>query len=290
MRNRHGVSFVLLLVSFALAQPGPSYVPCLDTMAINSAEVFVVTIADLCTPAHCSQDNNVIVNVEEHLKGDPGDRFQFRIDAPPATLADWKDRGSRLLIFDHLGSDRSWGNAKVKTIDLSVRDLQILTADMSVLVDPGEILRAAKEAIGRHRNVYGMVTFSRSIPPAIARQLGVAVWLKTTVPADSDLERWALNALDSKQDDERSEAADALGYFPSDANAARLRPLLDDPALSNNGYGNVNIYLRSAKCVSVVEAHGRDGPGTRAPKGTGQAIAGSAGWDRPIRIGIGTLI
>jgi hypothetical protein len=247
MRLRNRYRFLLAAagwISFANAQPGPSYVPCLDTMAINSAEVFVVTIADRCTPAHCTQDNNVIVNVEEHLKGDPGDRFQFRIDAPAAALADWKDRGSRLLVFDHLGSDPSWaGNAKVKTIDLSARDLRILTADMSILSDPVQILQAAKEAIGRHLNVYGMVTFSRSIPPAVARELGVDFWPKTTVPADSELERWALSALDSKQDNERSEAADALGYFPSEANAARLRPLLDDPALSNNGPGNANIYF-----------------------------------------------
>ncbi|HTB14023.1 MAG TPA: hypothetical protein VK752_20765 [Bryobacteraceae bacterium] len=244
LSNRFGIPLAAAgWICFANAQPGPSYVPCLDTMAINSAEVFVVRIADFCTPAHCSQENNVIVKVEEHLKGDPGDRFQFRIDAPVATLNDWKDRGSRLLIFDHLGSDRSWGNLKVKTIDLSARDLKILTADMSVLVDPEEILRAAKEAIGRHRNVYGMVSFSKSIPAAIAGQLGANVWPKTTVPADSELERWALSALDSKVDSERSEAAEAMGYFPSEANAARLRPLIDDPALSNNGYGNVNIYF-----------------------------------------------
>ena len=212
-------------------------------MAINSAAVFVITIAELCTPAHCTKDNNVIVNVEERLKGDEGDKFQFRIDAPAATLADWKDRGSRLLVFDHLGSDPSWGDAKVKTIDLSARDLKILTADMNVLSDPALIIETAKEAIRRHLNVYGMVTFSRSIPPVIAHELGVDVWPKTTVPADSDLERWALSALASRQDIERSEAADALGYFPSDANAARLRPLLDDPALSNNRYGNANVYF-----------------------------------------------
>jgi hypothetical protein len=245
--KRHGVLFVLLLASFAVAQPGPSYVPCLDTLAINSEAVFVVTIAELCTPGHCNRENNVIVNVEQRLKGDEvdhGDKYQFRIDAPAATLADWKERRSQLLVFDHLGSDRSWGgNEKVRTIDLSARDLRILTADMSVLSDPELIIESAKEAIRRHLNVYGIVTFSRSIPPVIAHVLGVDFWPKTTVPADSDLERWALSALDSKEDNERSEAADALGYFPSDANAARLRPLLDDPALSNNGYGNVNVYF-----------------------------------------------
>ena len=65
----------------------------------------------------------------------------------------------------------------------------------------------------------------------------------TTVPADSDLEQWALSALDSRQDTERAEAANALGYFPSEDNAARLKRLLDDPAISNNGPGVANIYF-----------------------------------------------
>jgi hypothetical protein len=131
---------------------------------------------------------------------------------------------------------------------------------MNVLSDPVLVIESAKEAIGRHPNVYGMVTFSRIIPPAIARELGVDAWPMTTVPADSDLERWVLSCLDSKQDREGSEAADALGYFPSEANAARLRPLLDDPALSNNGYGNVNIYYvrqnayRSLRRMGVTDA------------------------------------
>jgi hypothetical protein len=111
--NRHGfpfaaVGWVSLLVAFANAQPGPSYVHCLDTMAINSAEVFVVTIAELCTPGDCIQKNNVIVSIEQRLKGDEvdqSDKYQFRIDAPSATLADWKERRSQLLVYER--SERS---------------------------------------------------------------------------------------------------------------------------------------------------------------------------------------
>jgi hypothetical protein len=239
---KFAVGWISLSISLAHAQT-QSWVPCLDTMAINSTAIFVGEIEDLCTPAHCSQDNNAIVRVEEDVKGDEGSRFQFRIDAPAATLADWRERGSRLLIFDHLASDLSWGNRKVKTIDLSARDLKVLTADMRVLTDPAQILQAVKEAIGRHPNVHGIVTFSRNIPPAVGQQIGVTVWPMTTVPADSELERWALSALDSRQDAERAEAAAALGNFPSEANAARLKSLLDDPALSNNGPGNTNFYI-----------------------------------------------
>ena len=213
-------------------------------MAVNSAVVSVVKIAELCSPPSCSQGNNVILNVEEHLKGNEGDRFQFRIAASATTLTNWKSRSSRLLIFDHLGNDPSHAsNEKLYVIDLSAYNLKILTADMTILSDPEQIIQVTKKAIHRHPNVYGMFTFSRHIPAETAAQIGSVLWPMTTVLADSDLEQWALSNLNSRQDMERAEAADALGYFPSEANAARLRPLLGDPALSNNGPGVANIYF-----------------------------------------------
>lgn len=238
-----------MLVNCANAQPGPTYVPRLDTMAVNSATVSVVVIVDLCTPTSCGQASNVIVNAEEHLKSSgwtehsTGSRYAFQINAQAATLADWKAGANRLLVFDHLGSDPSWGNQKQKVIDLSARDLRVLTTDMSILRGPEQIVEATRKAIGRHPNVYGMLTFSKSIPAEIAHELGVTVWPMTTVPADADLEQWALSALDSREDGERAQAASALGYFPSEENASRLQRLLDDPALSNNGPGAVNSYF-----------------------------------------------
>jgi hypothetical protein len=243
------VGWISPLVPYASAQPGPTYVPCLDTMAVNSAAVSVVVIADLCTPTSCGQGSNVIVNAEEHLKGSsgaersPGSRYAFQINAPATTLAGWKAGASRLLVFDHLGNDPLSANQNQKVIDLSAHDLRVLTAEMGILRGPEQILEATRKAIGRHLNVYAMLTFSRSIPAEIAHELGVTFWPKTTVPADSDLEQWALSALNSREDSERSEAANALGYFPSEDNAYRLKRLLDDPALSNNGPGNVNIYF-----------------------------------------------
>jgi hypothetical protein len=241
------VGWISPVVPYAGAQPGPSYVPCLDTMAVNSATVSVVVIADLCPPASCGKGSNVIVNVEERLKGNSGverpagSRDALQINAPATTLAGWKVGASRLLVFDHL--DRNGVDANQEVIDLSARDSRVLTADMRILLGPEQILEATRRAIRRHPNVYGMLTFSRSLPAEIAHELGVQWWPMTTIPADSELEQWALSALDSRDDNERSEAASALGYFPSDDNASRLKRLLDDPALSNNGPGVVNFYF-----------------------------------------------
>jgi hypothetical protein len=138
------VGWIALLIPLAHAQPGRGYVPCLDTVAVNSMSVFVVEVEDLCTPASCTLDNNVVVKVQENLKGDEGSRFQFRIDASPAALTDWRSRRSRLLIFHRLGKDPSWTGAE-KVMDLSARDLKVLTADMSLLNVPEQIVRAARE-------------------------------------------------------------------------------------------------------------------------------------------------
>jgi hypothetical protein len=232
-------------VSGAHAQPGPSYVPCLDTMAINAQYVFVGKIAAIHELVRSGANTNVDVNVEKWLKGDgQSDRTQARIDVPVAVLTQWKTRASRLLIFNGAGSDVAAGiEGPERALDLSDPDLKVLTADMEILRDPEGILQAAQRVIERHPGVYRISTFSRSVPSETARILGQTFWPKTAVPADADLERWALSALDSQQAMERAEAADALWRFPSEANAARLKGLLDDPALSNNGPGHVNVYF-----------------------------------------------
>ena len=198
----------------------------------------MVVIADLCPPASCGQ-GNVIVNIEERLKGSSGaersagNREGFRIDAPATTLAGWKAGANRLLVFNHLLNDPLSAAQNQEVIDLSAHDLRVLTAVTSVLFAPEQVLEATRRAIGRHPNVYGMLTFSKNIPAEIAHELGVTVWPITAVPVDSDLEQWALSGLYSRKDGERAEAASALGYFPSEDNASRLERLLDDPALSN---------------------------------------------------------
>jgi len=253
-----GMVVILQLVPSVGAQT-PAYVPCIDTLAVNSTAVSVVVITDLCTPTTCGRGSNVIVNMEEQLKGSSGparsavSRVSFSIDAPAATLAGWKAGANRLLVFDHVRNGPLSSTESQKVIDLSAHGLKALTADMRVLFDPEQIIEGTRRAIGRHPNVYGMLTFSENLSAEAARALGTIAWTVTDVPLDSDLEQRAQSALYSREDGQRAEAARALGHFPSEDNASRLRRLLDDPALSNNGPGNVNIYfVRQAAYASLI--------------------------------------
>jgi hypothetical protein len=232
-----------MLVPCANGQPGPSHVRCLDTMAINAEYVFVGKIVAIHALVRSGANTNVDVSVEKWLKGDgQSDITQARIDVPESALADWKTRAHRLLIFNGTGGAVD-ADGSESAIDLSDPDLKVLTADMRVLTDAEPILQSAQEAIKRHPGVYRISTFRRYIPTPAARLLLQTDWAVTSVPADADLERWAISALDSQQAMERAEAADCLWHFPSEDAIARLKRLFDDPALSDNGPGAVNVYF-----------------------------------------------
>ncbi len=156
------------------------------------------------------------------------------------TLARWRDLGSRLLIFEG-GQPDQISFPKTNVLDLSYPN-RVFTADMKILNDPVQILQALQNAIARYRGG-GIATFVRSLPAGD----GVSGSLYTAVPADKDLESWAISAVDSKEDGERNEAAQALGNFPSGANVERLKRMLDDPAIINiNGTRQVYRVRQSA--------------------------------------------
>jgi len=224
---------VLMRLFSVDAQPGPSFVaPCIDTMVVNAQYVMVGKIIEIHPLVSNGPDPNVVVDVEKWLKGLPAiDRVAVRIDVPVAILTDWKTRSNRLLI---LGD---------QAISLSDMDAKVVTAEMKVLTDPAQILQAAQTANARHPGVYKMETFSRRVPPEAAKLLSKETWVTTSVPADADLERWALKALDSNLAEDRAEGAGALSRFPSDSNAARLKKLLNDPALVENGARGNSIYI-----------------------------------------------
>jgi hypothetical protein len=247
MGDRQKAAFLALLLSFAsfaAAQHGPFYTPCIDTLAIDSKSILVGRIVDIGEAAPNPPGGAVIdVSVERWLKGDGAGRIRTPIYAPPIILTQWRNRGSRLLIFPERQPDKFLrGNA----IELSGAS-RVLTADMTVLSDPALIVQAMQKAIERYRGVNRVFTFERSLP-AVSDPGDLE--LVTAVPVNSDLERWAISALASKVDGERMEAAQALMYFPSDANAGRLKRLLDDPAVYASGNAQV-YYVRQAAYESL---------------------------------------
>jgi hypothetical protein len=237
------------LTSVAAAQPVPTYVECLDTLAINSRGVFVATVSDLCDAAHCSAGNNAVLKVERYLKGNAGDRFQFALDAPAPQVAEWKAEGSRLLIFDGLTEDAGSGASSMRIIDLSQPAAKVLTADMRVLTEGPQILTAAEQAIERNPNVLRMVTFERPLTGDAAKAFGGDMPV-TRVPADAGLEHWAMGVLHAKAgsaDAQRWQAVQALGLFRSEEATRLLTSLLNDPAtvVMQPAESNLGVEVRA---------------------------------------------
>jgi hypothetical protein len=231
-----------LLVSLAGAQqPGNTFVPCLDTMAINSRYVLVAKIVEIHKLVGVASDSNVVASVEKSLKGGQSGKVDIHIDVPESVLAEWKDRGTRLLLFNGETSPSTVSNKTNKPIDLSSSNLKILTAEMKVLTNPEQVIQAAQKAISRHSSangIYTIDTFSRSLPSETAKELGAKISPYTNVPVDPELERWAQSVLRGNTKGFRAEAVDALRYFKSKENMRLLTPLLNDPQWG---------YLKSAE-------------------------------------------
>jgi hypothetical protein len=254
------------LVPFVGAQPGRTFVPCLDTMAINSRYVFVARIMEVHKSAAAS-DPNVVVNVEKSLKGGRTGTLEIHIDTSESLLNIWKDNGTRLLLFDGDAGPSS-GPARAKVpIDLSSSSLKVLTADMNVLTNPEEVLQAAQKAISRHSSangIYTIETFNRSLPSETVQVLGAKIAPYTNVPVDAELERWAQSVLHGKTKGFRAEAVSALRYFKSKENIRLLTPLLNDPqwgyvksAEENMGV-EVRVYSVRHAAYQVLKSWGVD--------------------------------
>jgi hypothetical protein len=244
MRFKRCTLFLIfpLLVPFVGAQqPGNTFVPCLDTMAINSRYVFVARIVEVHKSVAVAADPNVVVDVEKSLKGGRSGKLEIRVEAPDSLLADWQNRSARLLLFDGDAGTSSVTARTKKPIDLSSANLKVLTADMKVVTDPEEVLQAAQKAIARHSSangIYTIETFNRFLPPETAKALDAKFAPYTSVPVDPELERWAQSVLRGKTKGYRAEAVSALRYFKSKENIRLLTPLLNDPQWS---------YLKSAE-------------------------------------------
>jgi hypothetical protein len=170
------------------------------------------------------------IAVEETLKGEHRDRLRVRLFHPAPALAGWKDRSSRLLL-----AARGDPPAETTVVGLADKELQVLTADFTLLRKPEEVVRVAKETVRRLPGVKRIGTFRLVVPrKAIAgtrweQYYETGGYVTLTVPVDERLEKRAHEYVRSKNYGQREEAAWALRYFKSDENVALVKALLNDP-------------------------------------------------------------
>lgn len=234
----------------AFAQPLIDVVPSIDSLVINADYVYVgkiIKVRDEPIPGGSNMPG-FSFEVEEYLKTPMKEeltpqikRRAMFVTPPTAKYKDWMNRSSRLLIISDVSSPY-----QPVVIELAPNKPDIFTADFKLLHDPDEIIKAAKDAIERTpSNVRRVYTHSLMVPRD--KYKGTR-WeggdgLMVEVPADAQLEKWALESIHDESPLTRFRATQSLRYFKSERNAKLIAKLLEDPA-SNVREAAQNILRR----------------------------------------------
>lgn len=243
---------ILVMTAPAFAQPLIDEVASIDSQVINADYVYVAKIIKVRDEPIPGGSNlpGFTFEVEECLKLPVRETLDPRIkqramfvDPPTTKYKDWMKRSSRLLIVSSEASPR-----QPTVIELAPDRSDVFTADFRLLRDPSQIVAAAKDAIERTpRNIKRLRTHRVMLPRGTYQgtrwEHGSGLMLE--VPADAQLEKWAIESLHHEAPWTRLQAAQALRYFKSERNAKLLVNLLQDPAsqTSTNGAGtNVSHY------------------------------------------------
>lgn len=251
---RLALAICLLQVS-AIAQPISADADSIEWITMDSTVIVRGTIAALQTRQDSSggEWHAVTLAVDETLLGqhEPQRQFVVRSNADDLRLRTWHEArtplaaflkpspclvardGPRFMRFA-LAPRTGWCEGSL--IDLSgTAGPQVFTLELSVLSDPAAITRAIEDSIKSAPVQASRCDHRLQLPRQASQntawrrytETGGAIFLH--VPIDARLESQAVRWIESPNGELRVLGAGALLYFRSDANAARLRRLLEDP-------------------------------------------------------------
>lgn len=208
-----------------------------EAMVLNSDSVVVGKILEL---GDGEKDGGRIatISVEETLRGDHVDRRTVRLLSPAAVVEPWKNRSCRLLLVLKGTPQTAFG-----VLDLDDKGLLVLSADLTLLRKPDEVVRVARAAIRRMPGVKAIDTFILRVPAEAVKDTKWSAYYRWShwrvtlaVPVDERLEQRALELLRDKRYRQRLEGLAALRFFKSDDNIACVMRLLADPDWSIEGF------------------------------------------------------
>jgi hypothetical protein len=250
----------------ARAQPVFGHAESLEATVAN-ADLVVVGMLRRPVAGGPPGLSGAAIDVEEVLKARPGEQYErlgFSLRTSAKDLAGGEDRPRRLLLAMQ---DGAMEPAAILVLERG--DLEVLAADFTLLRDPADVIRIARETARRMpAGVKRVHTVNLEVPrPAIAGTRW-ARYSETfmSVPVDDHLEARARDLLRSDDGSRRIEGIRALRYYKSAENIARLRPLLDDPTTAylrhaeENMGREVRVFLVREAAYEALKGWGVDAP------------------------------
>lgn len=255
------------LAAPARAQPVFGHAESLEATVANAD---LVVVGTLRSPVDGGPPGSLgaAIDVEEVLKARPGEHYErlgFSLPASAKDLTRGSDRPRRLLLAMQ---DGAMEPAAILVLERG--GLEVLAADFTLLRDPADVIRIARETARRMPpGVKRVHTVDIEVPrPSVAgtrwaRYSGIFL----SVPVDDRLEARARDLLRSDDGSRRIEGVKALRHFKSAENIARLRPLLDDPTSAYLSHAEEDMG-REVKVFPVREAayEALKGWGVEAPR------------------------
>jgi hypothetical protein len=231
----------------AIVPPPP--VQSLDVPMMSAATVVTGWVADFEPNPQDARAWITTVAVTETLRGDRRAQLTVRFSADRPTM-EARQRTSALLLIA-VPAD---GSFRPTVIDLSDRELAVMTADLRLLRTPDEVLQAARAIVARTTNPRKPQAFG--VPVQATRLEGTPLdnrknlyprsdFVFVDVPVDERLERRARDELKSEEPLRRRNAAEALRHFPGQATIDLLEPLLEDGGWEDQYRDRDNTFLHS---------------------------------------------
>lgn len=250
--NRLLLAVIVLLgaATLALGQWSPPAPPTFQAIDLPTTDSWTIVLARIAAFKETGDYRNqpATLAVERTLRGPSTRRLDVRLGNTAEELKKRQAQGDRLLVFV------PWDPEAVSTsIDLSDKDLAVMTADLKVLRQPEEVIRAVEERLRKNPDLRKARSFDLNLPvekvagTPLAKVYGADYnkRILVRVPVDERLERYARSALDSGRPERFNEGLRALGLFSSPDDVARVRPFLfDETGWTNQEAWNEGRFYR----------------------------------------------
>lgn len=224
------IAIVIPAASVVHAQPVFESKPSIEGIVLNADTVVLGTFVEFTVG---EKFHDATIAVEETLRGRHHKQLRVRLFANrwliglptcvTSELADLKGESHRLLVATD-------GQPRIVRglVELSSKELDVYTADLTALRTPEEVLLAARETIRRTPGVTRVETFLLALPME-GGYFHRGGRIHISVPVDEALEKRAQEYVAASARWKRMDGLRALRYFKSDENVARAKTLLDDP-------------------------------------------------------------
>lgn len=233
---------IAALLSFAtMAQPNIRYYKSIEVMALSGSHAMVGVATRIQPPAPGGEQIKIDVVFQNCVAiGEyaPYPETGAYLSVSREKVLDWIDKKARILAYN----EGNW-------VNLDDPRERFFDANLNRIATAEEAIKRMRAISRKHPEIERIKVFNRPLTEEEAKRLDADQGAYVGVPCDRTLEKWAIEALESKDWVRRSTGVSALVHFQSAENEKRVRQMLNDPFKTVDQGNDAYPVRRAAKNV-----------------------------------------